>query len=276
MQKYYFMAGFPRSGSTLLSAILNQNPNIHSEPSSPVCGIMYNAERSILLSEQYTAYPKPVIIPKVINGILENYYQDVTNKIIIDKSKEWIIPEYFDVLLRNLDYEPKIIVTTRDILDILASFIHLVSLNNPGENFIDQGIMSRQDINMYRDINDIRCDHLMRSGGTIDNILYGMTNVISEKNKKYFHIIEYENLVNNTEQTIKDIYKFLDIEEFKHNFDNIKHTKKEDDTVFGLLGQHDVRPTISKQNIDKSKVLSKYILNKYSNLEFWRTDETSL
>ena len=37
---YYFMAGLPRAGSTLLSAILNQNPRIYSGPSSPVTSIM--------------------------------------------------------------------------------------------------------------------------------------------------------------------------------------------------------------------------------------------
>ena len=63
---YYFMAGLPRSGSTLLSALLNQNPDIHSEPSSPLCGMMFNLERSILASEQYAAYPKPHALPKTV------------------------------------------------------------------------------------------------------------------------------------------------------------------------------------------------------------------
>ena len=33
---FYFMTGLPRSGSTLLSSILNQNPKFYSGPSSPV------------------------------------------------------------------------------------------------------------------------------------------------------------------------------------------------------------------------------------------------
>jgi len=32
----YFIAGLPRSGSTLLSAILRQNPRFHAAMSSPI------------------------------------------------------------------------------------------------------------------------------------------------------------------------------------------------------------------------------------------------
>ena len=41
MKKFYFMAGLPRAGSTLLSTLLNQNPRLYSGPSSPVLGAMY-------------------------------------------------------------------------------------------------------------------------------------------------------------------------------------------------------------------------------------------
>ena len=39
-KQFYFMAGLPRSGSTMLSAILNQNSKIYSGPSSPILGLM--------------------------------------------------------------------------------------------------------------------------------------------------------------------------------------------------------------------------------------------
>ena len=36
MHQYYFISGLPRSGSTLLSAILKQNPKFHADISSPL------------------------------------------------------------------------------------------------------------------------------------------------------------------------------------------------------------------------------------------------
>ena len=57
-KQYYFMAGLPRSGSTLLSAILNQNPRFYSGPSSPVVPTMLSIEQSLSQDELFVAYPK--------------------------------------------------------------------------------------------------------------------------------------------------------------------------------------------------------------------------
>lgn len=235
-----------------------------------MCGMLFNLERSILASEQFNAFPKPRVLPSVIFGVLNNYYSDIDKNIIIDKSREWSIQEHFQVLLRNLDYEPKIILPVRNILDILASFINLVNKNPNTPNFIDREIEARQEFNFYRDVNDIRCDHLMRPKGIIDNALYGIAFASLPENKQYFHFIEYEDLISNPQQTVDGIYNFLGIEKFNHDFSNIINTTPEDDKIYGLPNLHHVRPTISKQGIKTEEVLSPYILNKYRGLEFWR------
>ena len=60
-KKYYFMGGLPRSGSTLLSSILNQNPRFYSGPSSPVLGAMVSTHDNFLQNELYHGYPKPYL-----------------------------------------------------------------------------------------------------------------------------------------------------------------------------------------------------------------------
>ena len=49
---YHFLAGLPRSGNTLLSAILNQNPDIYSTPLSPLPTFMWDFANSANNSEQ--------------------------------------------------------------------------------------------------------------------------------------------------------------------------------------------------------------------------------
>lgn len=275
MKKYYFISGLPRSGSTLLNSILNQNPDIYASTNSPVCGLLYNLERAILGSEHYHAYPKPDVVSNTILSVLDGYYSDTDKKIVIDKSREWTVPDSFSVLKRNLPYQPKVIVCVRDILDILASFITLINKNPNSNNFIDLEIQQTNFFNFYREPNDIRCDHLMFPKGLIDQCLYGISYAMLPENKEYFHFVEYENLVNNTEDEINKIYNFLEIEKYVHDYNNIENHIKEDDRVYGLLGMHDVRSSISKRKINKEHVLSDYILNKYSNLEFWRNNEAS-
>lgn len=273
MRQFFFLSGLPRSGSTLLSSILNQNPEIYSGANSPVCGMMFNLERSILASEQYQAYPKPEVMPSVVCGVLENYYSDRKEPIIIDKCRSWSMQENVSVLLRNLPYDPKIILMVRDIHEILASFINLVNENPDTPSFIDHEIQARQEFNFYRPINDIRCDHLMRPKGLIDDPMYGVAFAMLPENREYFHIVEYKDLINNTENTIKDIYNFLEIHTFKHDFNNIKNIAHEDDRIYGLKGMHDVRSSISKSSINPQEILSPYILNKYAGLEFWRISD---
>lgn len=273
MRQFFFLSGLPRSGSTLLSSIINQNPNIYSGANSPVCGMMFNLERSILASEQYQAYPKPEVMPSVVCGVLDNYYSDRKEQIIIDKSRVWSIQEHFTVLLRNLPYTPKVVLMVRDIHEILASFMYLINENPDTPSFIDQEIQTRQEFNFYRPINDIRCDNLMRPKGLIDDALYGIAFAMLPENREYFHIVEYRDLVDNTKNTINGIYDFFEINHFEHNFDNIKNIVPEDDRVYGLKGMHDVRSSISKRKIDPYEVLSPYILNKYAGLEFWRINE---
>jgi sulfotransferase len=273
MKNFHFLSGLPRSGSTLLSSILNQNPDIYSGPNSPMCGMMFNLEQSILASEQYRAYAKPEVMPSTIMGVLHNYYLDRTESIILDKSREWAIQEHFNVLLRNMNEDPKVVLTVRNITDILASFIYMIYQNPQSLSFIDQEIQARQEFNFYRPIDDIRCDHLMRPKGLIDNALYGIAFSGLEENKEYFHIIEYEDLVNNTKKTIDGVYEFLGLESYNHDFTNIINVVPEDDRVYGLRGLHHVRSEISRREIKKEEILSPYVLNKYSGLEFWREVE---
>jgi Sulfotransferase family len=40
--QFVCLAGMPRSGSTVLAAILSQNPQIHTEGNSPMCQMMWD------------------------------------------------------------------------------------------------------------------------------------------------------------------------------------------------------------------------------------------
>ena len=56
-KQYIFLAGLPRSGSTLFTSILNQNPDIFASSSSPVCNTLYWSHR--LWSDQIALQANP-------------------------------------------------------------------------------------------------------------------------------------------------------------------------------------------------------------------------
>ena len=73
----YFMAGLPRSGSTLLSSLLNQNPRFYSGPSSPVVGTMMQIQNDLANNELYIAYPKPHQATELVASVASHYYSDI-------------------------------------------------------------------------------------------------------------------------------------------------------------------------------------------------------
>jgi sulfotransferase len=267
MKTFYFLSGLPRSGSTLLSSILNQNPEIHASPNSPMCVVMSDAKDALFMSEQYAAYQKPKVVQPMLYGIIEGFYSDVENRYVIDKSRSWSTPYGFNTLMMAMPYRPKIIIMVRDILEILASFIK-INNGNP-DSFIDREIKALN-LPQYRSLNDTRCDSLMRPGGTMDTSLSGIGNAMIASNKDYFHFVEYNDLVNNPKNTIDKIYNFLEIDSFDHNFYNIENKFMENDLVYGINGLHSVKPKIEKSDTSVQEVLSEYVIGKYKNLEFWR------
>jgi len=78
---YYFMAGLPRAGSTLLSSILNQNPRFYSGPSSPVLSTMFAVENHLTNDELFHGYPKPDQAHLIISNIIQFF--GILNKIKI-------------------------------------------------------------------------------------------------------------------------------------------------------------------------------------------------
>ena len=81
-KKYYFMGGLPRSGSTLLSTILNQNPRFYSGPSSPVLSAMFSAHDNFMGNELYHGYPKPYQVNEIVGSIIGHWYSDVDLSLI--------------------------------------------------------------------------------------------------------------------------------------------------------------------------------------------------
>lgn len=268
-KRYYFMAGLPRSGSTLLSAILNQNPEFYSGPSSPVTSLMLILEESIANDELFRAYPKPQQAGELIANVLTHYYSDVNKPVIFDKNRSWVnrmhyIPGYFG-------FEPKILVPVRDTAEILASFISM-HRRNPYEvngriNFIDEMLVKSN----TPLTDDNRCQFIAGPNGILGQSYDGIKQALMEGRQSQLHFIEYDDLVNNPEETMRKVYEFLDEEYYEHDFTKLENLHKENDSeVYGIADMHEVRETLEKISIDPVEILSEAVLEQCKGSEFWR------
>ena len=265
MKNYYFMAGLPRSGSTLLKSILEQNPNVHASPISPVMELMYWTEDYFKRSEQYQAYPKPNIAHNIIKGMMDQFYTDVNKPIIIDHCRAW--PNNIERIKTYLTPNPKIICPVRDVADILSSFITMIHRNKDQISFIDKHLIDHGiPVN-----DDTRCEHLMSDVGIVEQSLWAQYQAFVKNDTKYMLFVEYEDLIYKQEETMRKIYDFLEVDPYSHDFNNVHNNHREMDTeVWNLKDMHYVRKEVKKISKKPEDVLSPYILNKYRKLEYWK------
>lgn len=270
---YYFMSGLPRSGSTVLCAILNQNPRIYSGPNSPVITLMRSIESIVSNDEAFKAYPKPKQAKKLISSVISNYYSDVEKPVVIDKNRSW--PYNLNYVSEYLGIEAKLICPVRSINEILSSFISM-HRRNPFQvdgivNFIDRDLI-------YSNIaltDDERCDYLAGPNGIVGQSYSNLEHALLTGHEKQLHFVEYEDLINSPEETLKSIYNFLGEEYYEHDFKNIIDvTPGKDAKAFGISDIHHVRKELSKKSIKPSEILSENILKKYADVEFWRSWKT--
>lgn len=259
------MAGLPRSGSTLLKSILNQNPILHTEPVSPVLELTHYTNAYFQDSEQYLGYPKPKSAHKVISSIIDNYYHEVEKPVVIDHCRAW--SNNIQMLKTFVTPNPRIICPVRNITEILTSFITMIRRNSDQVSFVDQHL-----IQMGLPINDDnRCHYLMSKDGIVEQALWAQSQAfIRGDDQKHLLMIEYDDIVENPKTTMKKIYEFLDLEYYEHQFNNIENSHREIDDQWYLKDMHHVRKTIKKQSKSPQDVLSKTILDTYSNLEYWK------
>jgi len=263
---YHFLAGLPRSGNTLLSALLNQNPDIYSTPLSPLPTLLWNFANDADNMEQVNRNVENKIRTEIfMSSFFDNYYKEIEKPVVIDREKAWGTPANLGVLKKHITPTPKIIFTVRDILEIIASFVKMDAqyLNNEAVN---QGYF----MSNYRSPKDLVCEHMMAPNSDISKGLLSLSSAFYPENAGIFHIVEYNDLVINPEETMNKIYDFLELPHYEHNFSKIEKVETDNDEVLGLPKDlHEIRKSLS-QSSTSLDILSDYIRHKYSNMEFWR------
>ena len=259
MKQYYFLVGLPRSGNTLLSSILNQNPKVSVTANSIVPDILWNLDCERENSLTFKNFPDHQSYDDLMSSIFDGYYKNWNSNIIIDRSN-WGSPNNLKLLEKYCPNKPKFILLVRDVLEVLASFIKWSKDNKP--NFIDNETNNAPV--------EIQCDFLMRSDLQIVQEYTAIHNLYKNDNAL---LITYQQLVDHPKETIDKVYGFLGIDQYKHKFSNLTQLKinsvsYEDKVVGNNL--HYVKSKISKTDYTIKEYLPLSVINKYGNLDFWK------
>jgi sulfotransferase len=277
-KKYFYLAGLPRTGSTVLGEILNQNIDIRVSPASPMSEVIYDVVTKWQRNEDsLKAYQHDDQLPNVWKGIRAGMYQHRSEKVIFDKSWAWQMNQPITMSRNVLNEEMKVICTVDNITDCLASFIMLIRNNPDYTSFIDEYLMREN--KALTDEN--RCAAMMNpdiptSVGWCHN---NLKKTYLSKNRQNLLLIERADLVAQPIDTVNKIYSFIQHSSLSvwgdgetHYFDSIsKEITENDGIAYGIPNLHKLGPKLRDRNWNAKEVLGNRLFVRYKKMEFWRS-----
>src|SRR5471030_2821651 len=123
---FHFISGLPRSGSTLLSAILRQNPRFHAGISSPVAGLASGVLNLVSAGSEFATLVDQQQRRALLRGLFDAYYGALDQEVIFDTNRVWCgrLP-----LLRDLFPDAKLIACVRNVAWVMDSIERLYRAN---------------------------------------------------------------------------------------------------------------------------------------------------
>lgn len=263
MKKYHFISGLPRSGSTLLTSILNQNPNFSSQITNPVLSYCESIIRDINIG--YHETPDKDYIKRMLYGIFDSHHYN-DNNVSFNTHRLW--PRHLN-LLNMLFPDFKMIICFRDISWILDSF-ELLNSKSPHVLKLMYGDYNQLSYNVYD-----RCDFLMDvNGNGSDNITLPLLSFQSSVHSQYTNnilYIEYDYMVKNIDATMKKIYEFLGEDFYQHNFNDVEMRMDEYDLNYKFPDLHYIRKKV--EYIDRKPIIPIEVWERFQNYNFWKKSE---
>lgn len=227
MSRFGFLAGLPRTGSTLLTCLIGQNPDVHVSGSSPLARLMMGAYETCetYAREGLVRVRRTDFTHELLTEIPRLYYRDVQQRYILEKDRAWA----HDPLgfLEYIEPEPRVVVLLRNIPEIVRSFVHVKVANGdvlPERDLLVQGTDPMLDALR----NTVKA---LQSGD--DRFLFGT----------------YDQLVHDPQRFTNAVYQHYGWDGYSHVYDNVEDLHLEDDAAEHTQGLHDVRPSIEHRSV---------------------------
>jgi sulfotransferase len=267
VQKIFFQSSLPRAGSTILQNVIAQNPDFYVTPTSGVLELVYASRNNFTSSPEFKAQDQQLMrqgFSSFCRGGVEGFFNGITDKpYVLDKSRGWGIHYNF---LKSFYPNPKIICMVRDLRGVFAS----MEKNFRKNQHLDSGIVNHSQ--MKGTTTEKRIDIWGQSQpvGLAIERLYQM---VKEGIDKEILFIRFEDFCLNPRKEMIRIYEYLELPFFEHDFDNVEQVTQEDDTVYGIYGDHTIKNKIEPVKDDYKNILGVNSCNWIKNNYKWFYDK---
>lgn len=262
LNRVHFISGLPRSGSTLLVAILRQNPRFHADIWGPVATLCSVVHQNIGGTGEFSVFFDDRRRAQILRGIFELYYADVpAESVVFDTNRAWTGRA---ALLGALYPDCKIICCVREIGWILDS-IERMRVKNPLK-------LSKVFPQQIAESVYTRVDALMHSErGMVGAAWSTLREAWFSDAASRLIVVPYDALVREPERTLRRLYRELGEPYYPHDFHNVVYEAPEYDNNLGMPGLHTVHRVVEYR--ERQPVVPPEIFSKYAKSAFWDNAE---
>jgi sulfotransferase len=241
MKHLHFCGGLPRTGSTVLMNILQQNPEIFTTATDPFPHIL---QEQILVKSRYTEAFQAMSCEQADDavygmalGATRGWYEGLTKKsVVVSKARQWSG-------LHHLFPQSKILVTVRDLRDIVESFDRVNSRIKALHTFSDDhtlyASMSEEEKLHY---------HFKESNAFSSTLRHEIPKYIDlfKQDSSRVKFIRYEDVLRNPQYMLQRIYDFLGLPLYTHDLGNIQQSSmfEHDNAYFREKTDHHTKPSL--------------------------------
>ena len=259
----HFISGLPRSGSTLLAAILRQNPHFQAGMTSPVGSLYIALEQSMSRRNETAVFISPAQRRDVLAGLFTNYYAAIAStQVVFDTNRLWCAKMSG---LTQLFPESKVICCVRDVGWIMDSIERLARRNA----FEPSGMFGYEAGGTVFS----RIGAVASSDGLVGYALDALKDGFFGEQAPTMILVEYEALVRHPARALRAIYDFIGEPWFAHDFDNVEYDADEFDLALGAPGLHTIRRKV--EFIARDTVLPPQLFKRFANDMFWRDPQVN-
>jgi sulfotransferase len=244
-KKIFIVAGLPRSGSTLLMNILGQNDAFFVTPTSGILDIIvyirnsWNNNPALLATDRQSREARQIA---VMRGVLQGYFSETSRPVCFDKNRLWL--EYLETMavIAGGRENVKVLVTVRDLRDVLASFEKQVR----DTSALRQAPMEMADAIRFKTAVQ-RIQWFIDNQQPVGRAYNAIRDAVTRGWRDCMHFVEYDALTGDPEKAIDAIYDFLGEPSIRHDFDNVEQITEEDDFFHGFRDLHTIRRKVESQ-----------------------------
>ncbi|MDA5558525.1 sulfotransferase [Shimia sp. MMG029] len=254
-QRFHFIAGLPRSGSTLLAALLHQNPNFHAPGTSPASSFLEAVHTQINTTSEASALLDGDQRQALLKGVLSSVHCAAPDSgMVFDSSRRWLSKVDLLVALFPLC---QFILCVRDPVEVLQSLERLYQQDPVQHSKLFKAGTTAQE----------RVDRLLAPEGLVGRPLALVRDALLGRHSSRMIVLDHAVLQAAPHYALTRLYDLLRAQPFDHDFDNLDADQPALDHFLNTPGLHRVTGAVRVDR--KPPALADSITNPLAGRDFW-------